>query len=134
VIELLIFPVKFSVREALFGYRIGEGIQLEHPDGNIESYYFETETEIAIDSLARGDYVASVIGAGGISIPIPVVVSRPKEVELQVISYPSIGAVFLVPALLAVMLLIIGRPSILVFIRDRIGSLGSDHRKKQLNG
>lgn len=134
VIELLIFPVKFSVREALFGYRIGEGIQLQHPDGNIESYYFETEPEIAIDSLARGDYVASVIGAGGFSIPIPVVVSRSKEVELLVISYPSIGAVFLVPALLAVMLLLIGRPGIVIFLRNRMGLPGSNHRKNQFNG
>lgn len=112
-VNLLLYSVQFSGRDAMFHFPIGSGIELISPDGRTQQYPFDSEDQIYIAALARGTYQARVIGALGSTPSTPIHLSRNQEVELLVLSYVDMGVIFGVPALVALAFLFIGRPHIL---------------------
>jgi len=117
-IKVLIYSASFSARDVMFKFPIGSGIRLQYPDGRQEEFFFKDgSSEITIDSLARGTYYATVIGANGSVSPIPLNLSRDQTVELPVLSYLDMGIIFGVPALIALALLFIGRPYLVNVVR-----------------
>jgi hypothetical protein len=110
-IQVLLYSVRFSARDAMFRFPIGKGIQLTYPDGHTEEFLFDSENaEIVVPHLARGSYSARIIGAGGSAPPTPVHLSRDQEVELLMLSYLDIALIVGIPLLVALVFFFIGRP------------------------
>ncbi len=118
-IELLLYSAQFSARDALFGFPIGSGIELEYPDGRTEIRPFEPGGELRVDLLARGTYYARVDGAPGISPRTIFVLSRDQEVQPVVISYFDLASASLLMTALALGLLLVGRPELYARLRSR---------------
>jgi putative transposase len=111
-IKLLVYSARFSASDAMFRFPIGSGIRLEHPDGRSEDILFESAGDLKIGSLPRGLYHATVTGARGMAPPTPLALSQSQDVELLVISWLDMAAIFLAGASLALGLLFFGRPQI----------------------
>jgi len=109
-IQLLLYSARFQARDGLFKFPLGSSIQLEHPDGRVETVPFGPNAEITIRSLVRGIYHVKVAGAPGISPLSPVALSRDQDVQLLLISYLDIGIGAVLAAALAFGLLFVGRP------------------------
>ncbi len=118
-IELILYSVQISVRDALFRFPLGSAIILEFPDGGTERLPLESGAELTLDSLPRGEYVVSVEGPG-ISFSTTVALSRDQDVRLQFISYLDIAVASLLAITLTVGLLFIGRPQLLASLRGRL--------------
>lgn len=119
-IELLLYPVQFTSHDALFGFSLGSGVRLEYPDGHQEVFPMNTNGDLRLDSLARGTYRSSVVGAPGLAILTTFVLSRAQMVEMIVISLLDIVVVTLMGTLIFVGLLIIGRPGLLDQLKTRV--------------
>ena len=109
-VNLLLYSVRFSGRDAMFNFPIGSGIELIYPNGRVQEFEFGPEDEILIPALARGTYLATVTEGGGSAPRTPIHLSRDQEVELRVLSYLDMAVIFGVPALGALALLYAGRP------------------------
>lgn len=109
-VQVLLYSVHFSARDAMFHSPIGKGIELTYPDGRKEEFLFDSpDAEIVISSLARGSYSARIIGAGGSAPPTPVHLSRDQSVELLMLSYLDIAVIVGIPLLIALAFFFIGR-------------------------
>jgi hypothetical protein len=108
-IELLLYSLNISSKDPIFGFPVGEGVTLEAPDGETQYYSFESDGSVNIDFLARGLYTAKLQNPPGISMPVPIMLSRSQELLLPVITFLDIflflGLVFVT----AFSLLIFGR-------------------------
>ena len=111
-IELLLYSAKLSAGDALFGFPIGRGVQLEYPDGHREYFPFEPGSELRLDSLARGTYRVRAVTGLGIAPPSVFVLSRDQEVQAIVISALDLGVVALLGSALLLGLLLVGRPQL----------------------
>ena len=109
-IQLLLYSANFRARDALFGFPIGSGIHMEYPDGEVQSYSFDTDKGYTIEGLARGIYRVTVIGADGFAPATPIALSRDQDVDLLVFSYIDIGVLLSLGLLLSVGLILFGRP------------------------
>lgn len=110
-VQVLLYSVHFSARDAMFHAPIGKGIELTYPDGQKKEFLFDSSSaEIVIPSLARGSYSARIIGAGGSAPPTPVHLSRDVSVELLMLSYPDIAVIMGIPLLIALTFFFLGRP------------------------
>lgn len=117
-VQVLLYSVHFSARDAMFHSPIGKGIELTYPDGSKKEFFFDSENaEIVIPSLARGSYSARIIGAGGSAPPTPVHLSRDQSVELLMLSYLDIAVITGIPLLIALAFFFIGRPHWLRVLR-----------------
>ena len=108
-VTLLLYSARFAAQDALFGFPIGSGVRLRHPDGKWTYHPFESSGEVVLDGLARGEYWVEV-KAPGMSFLRPVTLSRNQVVPLEVLSYLDIGLTFGVLGATALGLLYIGRP------------------------
>jgi hypothetical protein len=111
-IQVLLYSARFTARDALFGFPIGTGIEMEYPDGDVQSYTFDPQEGHTIDGLARGIYRVTVTGAQGYAPPTPIALSRNQDVDLLVFSYVDMGVLASVGLILSVGLLLFGRPYI----------------------
>jgi hypothetical protein len=117
-INVLLYSINFSSRDAMFHFPIGSGIALTYPDGHINKFLFNSSgSEIEIPSLARGSYSATVISRGGSAPPTPIHLSRDQDVELLVLSFLDMAVIFGVPLTLALVLFFIGRPRLFRALR-----------------
>ena len=123
-IELLLYTARFTARDALFGFPIGEGIKLQYPDGSVEIIPFGPNREAFVTSLPRGEYLVSVAGAPGLSPASPLALSRDQEAELLVISYLDMAVAGVLVGLLAIGLLFVGRPHLLTWLKLPVPSHG----------
>ena len=119
-IELLLYSAQISVKDAIFGTSLGEGIMLEYPNGDTRTFPFEEGDEVYLAQLARGLYRVKAIGVHGMAPPTPVALSRDQVVELKVLSSLDIGIAVGLGVLLALGLLIYGRPQLFGFRRSRV--------------
>jgi uncharacterized protein YjeT (DUF2065 family) len=109
-IELILYSLKVNAKDGLFGWKVGESLLLEYPDGRIEEFPLDENGSVSIDSLARGTYYLNISGVKGLDNRIPVAMSRNQEVNMKIITYFDI-AVFVGFGLLFVIgLLFYGRP------------------------
>jgi phospholipase C len=109
-LRLLLFSAHFEVRDALLGFAIGSGVELQFPDGRTRRYGLGSDGELTVRSLPRGDYRVSA-DALGISSSRPVALSGDQRVELRVISWLDIAVVLLGLASIALGLLYARRPA-----------------------
>jgi hypothetical protein len=118
-VELMLYSVRFSARDAMFRFPIGKGIARTYPDGHTEEILFSDSeaAEVTISAMARGSYSARIIGAGGSAPPTPVHLSRDQNVELLMLSYLDIALIISIPLLIAITFFFIGRPYWLRVIR-----------------
>jgi len=119
-IRLLLYSVRFTSQDALFGSPIGSHVLLQYPNGEDRRVPLAEDGTVEVASLARGNYMASV-EASGISPPVPVSVSRNfQEATLKVITYLDIGLFIFVLVGSAVALALIGRPRLRSAIRSKM--------------
>jgi hypothetical protein len=111
-IQVLLYAARFTAQDALFGFPIGTGIRMEYPDGEVQTYSFDTDQAHTLDGLARGIYRVTVTGANGYAPATPIALSRDQDVELLVFSALDIGVLVSVGLFLSVGLLWFGRPYI----------------------
>jgi hypothetical protein len=117
-LQVLLYAVGFTANDALFGFPIGNGILMEYPDGEVQSYTFDPEHGYEIRGLARGIYRVTVTGAQGYAPPTPIALSRDQDVQLMVFSYLDMGFLASIGLMLSVGLLAYGRPYIFKQIWD----------------
>jgi hypothetical protein len=131
-IKLLLYSVRFTSQDALFGSPIGSHVLLEYPDGEQQRVPLAEDGTVEVSSLARGSYMASV-EASGISPPVPVSVSRNfQEATLKVISYLDIGLFLFVLVSSAIGLALIGRPRLRSAIRSKMRLRWGVHPNERL--
>jgi hypothetical protein len=70
-----------------------------------------------LESLSRGNYTVTVQGVMGIRSPMPIVLSRNREVDIAIISYLDMGIFGGMMVLFALTALIVGRRKTLPRLR-----------------
>lgn len=117
-IQVLLYSITFSARDAMFHFPVGKGIELTYPDGHKEQFAFNSSNaETTISSLARGSYSARIIGSGGSAPSTPIHLSRDQGVELLMISYLDMALIVGIPLLIVLAFFFIGRPVWLQVLR-----------------
>jgi len=111
-IRLLLYSAQFSARDSLFPFPMGTGIRLEYPDGRSREFPFDSNGQIKVESLARGLYKVTVIGAKGMAPATPIAMSRDQTLELMVISHLDMTSAAILGVFLSVGLLFLGRPEL----------------------
>jgi hypothetical protein len=107
-VPLLLFDVRFAVRDAFFGGGAGSSINLEYPDGSSLQLPLGRDAAVTVLRLPRGTYQARVSGAGP-EYSQQLTVSGDARMELDVLTW--LDASLLVGLVLAVLvaLLLVGR-------------------------
>lgn len=112
-IQVLLYSISFSARDAMFSFPIGKGIELTYPDGHAEQFLFDSsQKEMVISALARGSYSARIVGAGGSAPLTPIHLSRDQSTELLIFSYLDMAVLFTLGLVISLGLLFLGRPYI----------------------
>jgi hypothetical protein len=104
-LKLIYFPVSFHVHDAFFGFSLGDGVIIKYPDGKEEMRAFQTPGRLTVPALPRGRYTIRV-AAPGFGFTRPLQLTRPQEVDLQVISYVDVAVVALALSTLAIGLIV----------------------------
>jgi hypothetical protein len=119
-IHLFLYPASFTARDALFRTPLGSGIMLEYPDGTQRELAFaDGGAQVQVDSLPRGIYHASVQGGNGLEPRIPLSLSRARNFDLIVISRLDLAVMLGVPAVLVLLLLVLGRSNLLLWLTPK---------------
>lgn len=111
-ITLLFYSIQVQARDALFGFPVGKAVNLELPNGQIQSVPLDSTGTARASSLARGQYYFQVTGAKGFSPRSPVALSKDQSITARVISFIDMGAVFAAGMLIAIALLVFGKVSL----------------------
>ena len=120
-IEVLLYSIRISARDALFRFPVGTGVEMVYPNGEVKFVPWEKDGEVVLYSLARGLYRVRVVGVGGVTPLTPVALSRPQEMEMLVITYLDIAVLGTLGGVIAIGLLLFGRPQILAWLRRYVG-------------
>ena len=113
-IELLLYYAHIEARDAVLGFSVGDGISLEYPSGRTETLSFDQDGTLVVGPLARGIYRLQVTGVKGMAPLTPVALSRDQEVELKVLTNLDIGLGLGLGVIVALGMLIYGRPQIVL--------------------
>lgn len=116
VVQLLFFRVSFTATDMFFTRQVGEGIQLTRADGGVQRLPFGRDGTAVVPDLPRGTYTITVFG-GGVSFGRPVSISKDQQVTLTVISVADLTVVTLAVLVVAVGLVLFGRPHLLTRLR-----------------
>lgn len=111
-IELLLYNAAIRSKDAFFGFSLGDGVRVDYPDGKTKFFPFDDERTVHIRGLARGLYTVQVVGARGMAPETPVALSRDQDVTLKVLSALDMGMAVGLGILVALGLLLYGRPQI----------------------
>jgi hypothetical protein len=111
-ISLLLYSLRITTADALFGFPQGKQVKLQLPDGTVQMHPIDKTGTAQIDSLARGNYSFQVIGAKGLATTAPVALSKDQELNTKVISFLDLEVVCGAGALLAISLFAFGRFSL----------------------
>lgn len=106
-IWLLYFPARFTVRDAVFGFPLGWSLTLDFADGRRMTLALENG-RASVPALPRGQYDVSVDGPG-ITLSVPLALSRPQDAEIMFLSYFDLLAAGLVLVSFLVGLPLLGR-------------------------
>ena len=111
-LELLLYSARITARDAFFRFPIGTGVELHYPDGTKRVFPFNSDDEVLLFSMPRGNYHIRVVGASGVAPLAPIALTRDQEAELLVLSYLDIGFAGTVALTIVLGLLFAGRPEI----------------------
>jgi hypothetical protein len=119
-IQLLLYPMTVTTRDAFFGMPVSGQLQLTYPDGATIDAHVDGSGQARFVDLPRGVYQLKLHPAA-ISPPTPVALSRPQDATLRVITFldVSVAAGALIAAVVA--LFLIGRWSMIMARRRRAG-------------
>jgi hypothetical protein len=118
-ISLLLYSLHISAQDALFASPSGKSVNVEFPDGRIENYPLDKAGIVDIHSLARGNYYIQLVGTKGLNNRLPVALSRNQVVNTKVITYLDLAVVGAIGILIALGLLVYGRPWLLLIFRKK---------------
>ncbi|HEX5478715.1 MAG TPA: hypothetical protein VFY79_03245 [Dehalococcoidia bacterium] len=107
-IKLLLFSLRVRTRDVIFGFSMGSSASLTHPDGRTEIIGLNSDHQLRLDSLPRGQYSVKIHG-WGISGASPIALSQDQDVQLRVVSYLDVVFVLFALSAVAVGLLVYGR-------------------------
>jgi hypothetical protein len=119
VIKVRFYHVVFVARDALFGFPTGRSIELTHPDGRVQRLELGSDGVASLGPLVRGQYRVKVEGAamGG---PQPLALSRDQDVSLTVVTLLDLATASAALLVLAVSILLLGRPHLRRGIRTKV--------------
>ena len=121
-ISLLLYTLRISAQDGLFGSPVGKTVNVEFPDGQTKSYLLDKSGTVEIHSLARGIYKIELTDTNGLKSTLPVALSRNQDLSAKVITYLDIGIVACIGVAFAVGLILYGRPWLLnLFLRKKPG-------------
>jgi len=109
-IRLSLYSAHFSTHDLLFRTSIGSAILLTLPNGKVEEHPLNGNGEVTLRALARGEYGVKVKTGAGISMAVPVALSRNQDVPLKVISYVDLAVGFIAFAAVSIILVLGRRP------------------------
>jgi hypothetical protein len=92
VVELLFYRTKVIVKDAFFGFPIGDAVLVTSPDGRVERFPLAENGMVNLPSLPRGDYSIVVEGPGP-RMARPVAISRNQVLDLKFYSWLDVGLV-----------------------------------------
>jgi hypothetical protein len=92
VVELLFYRTKVIVKDAFFGFPIGDAVLVTTPDGRVERFPLAENGTVNLPSLPRGDYSIVVEGPGP-QMSRPVAISRNQVLDLKFYSWLDVGLV-----------------------------------------
>ena len=108
-ISLLLYSLRVQSTDALFGSPQGKVLELQLPNGRIQTYPLDASGAAEMHELARGEYYFRVLGGNGLSTRSPISLSKDQAVTTKVISYLDMAVVLGAGLLLALALLLFGR-------------------------
>lgn len=129
VVQLLFFRVAFTATDMFFTRQVGDGIELTRADGGVERLPFSRDGTAVVPDLPRGTYTITVFG-GGVSFGRPVSISKDQEVTLTVISLADMTLVTLAVLVVAVGLILLGRPHLLARLRRAGPAVTADGERR----
>ncbi len=112
-VELLLYSAHIQVRDAIFGFPLATEMDMLYPDEQVKTFPLDENSEVYIDSLARGEYTIQAKGVGGVAPETPVSLSRDQDVVLKVLSTFDMGVGLGLGAIIALGLLLYGRPRLI---------------------
>jgi hypothetical protein len=92
VVKLLFYRTQVIVKDAFFGFPIGDAVLVTSPDGRVERFPLEENGTVNLPSLPRGDY-SIVIEGPGPRMTRPVAISRNQVLDLKFYSWLDVGLV-----------------------------------------
>lgn len=119
-IQLQLYSARFVARDALFGTPAGTALSLTFPDGQVETRTLGADATETFEGLARGQYSVK-LDAPGMAGITPAAISHDQEVRLLVLSYLDMSVIGGILALIALSLLLVGRPWLPSLLRDPLG-------------
>jgi hypothetical protein len=108
-IRLLLHRVRFTAKDAFFRVPVGTGVELTFADGRREELRFAAGDDGIERILPRGELAARAVGAHGVALSVPVVLSRSQEVVTPVLTWWSLLALAVVAAVAVGALLVVSR-------------------------
>ena len=112
-VKLLLYSAGFTARDALFHFPIGTGIHMEYPDGDVQTFNFNSNQEYTLTGLARGIYRRHRDWCQRICSSHAHRALRNQDVELMVFSYLDMSILGAIGMVLALGLLFFGRPHLM---------------------
>lgn len=109
-IALTLYAMQMNGRDLLFGNLVGKGVTLQFPNGRTESYSLNQNGPTNISYLARGIYQVHLTGTKGLDNVAPVALSKNQVVTQNVVTYLDLEVTGSVGLLIALCLLLFGRP------------------------
>jgi hypothetical protein len=119
-IALTLYAIQLNGRDLLFGSPAGTSVTLKFPNGRSESYPLNQAGLANISYLARGIYQVQLTGTKGLDNVNPVALSKNQVVTENVITYLDLEVTGAVGLLIALGLLLFGRPWLLVAKKYRV--------------
>jgi hypothetical protein len=89
---LLFYRTEVIVKDAFFGFPIGDAVLVTSPDGRVDRFPLAENGTVNLPSLPRGDYSIVVEGPGP-GMARPVAISRNQVLDLKFYSWLDIGLV-----------------------------------------
>jgi hypothetical protein len=109
-ISLMLYSMHIDAKDGLFGSPVGKGVNVLYPDGQDKVFPLDQAGMVDIHSLARGIYHIELLGTNGLGTQMPVALSRIQEVHINVVTYLDMAVVGVMGFVLALGLLLYGRP------------------------
>lgn len=106
-IEILLFPLKIKIQDALFGFPIGRAVRLTMPTGSSRIVTLGAAHSVTLTGLPRATYQLVAKGPG-FGLASPVTLSKPQVAKLLLLSWVDILAVVTFLALFVVGLPVLG--------------------------
>jgi hypothetical protein len=91
-VVLLFYRTKVRVKDAFFGFGVGNAVLITSPDGHVDRFPLDNNSTVELPSLPRGSYSIAVEGPGP-RMDRPVAISRDQVLDLKFYSWMDIGLV-----------------------------------------